>query len=99
MTSRIEVVKERDREFFVQGKDSITNKFGADYAWSVAESAIRSKPTRMIMPITQLMLFLRLENHIINQRTMEPDGSQLLQMGKTRVYFLTARHPLVQRPG
>ena len=30
---------------------------------------------------------------------MEPDGSQVLQMGKTRVFFLTARHPLAQRPG
>lgn len=30
---------------------------------------------------------------------MEPGGSQTLQMGKTRVFFLTARHPLAQRPG
>lgn len=30
---------------------------------------------------------------------MDPGGSQTLQMGKTRVIFLTARHLLAQRPG
>jgi hypothetical protein len=44
MTSRIEVVKGKESEVVDYGWSQITDKFVADYAWSVAESAIRYKP-------------------------------------------------------
>ncbi len=44
MTSRIEVEKGKESVVVVHGWNRITDEFVADYAWIVAESAIRYKP-------------------------------------------------------
>jgi len=43
MTTKIELLKEGESPAKSQDLDLIANKFGADCAWSVAKSAIRSK--------------------------------------------------------
>lgn len=61
-----------------------------DSAWSLAESGILLSK-RTVSPRLRFFFNIFVRN-ILKNKDNGPDGSQNSQMGKTRVFFLTARH-------